>query len=268
MADLSLGPLKITNPDAKSDAPPDSAMETASAVRLLPTVPPISMSGNHGDYFSPSTSRKTIPAPVSPMETPAVNSVQSSQTAAAATSNPTAAANTTFMPRAKQRESIPYSYQDQQQAQFPQYATMMPQNLHDPSTNASRAVPNYYTQSASNVKSSASGGVRENSYRMQSDASRLANSIPQRSTSRGSAMALQAGVPTRDSSHTERNYKSGQYTPGNGPVLPRQQGARDRRGNQRGPASAHRPGPRTARHEAVGSRSSEASARTPRAPGG
>ena len=34
-------------------------------------------------------------------------------------------------------------------------------------------------------------------------------------------MALQAGVPTRDSSHTERNYKSGPYTPGNGPVLPR-----------------------------------------------
>jgi 3-phosphoinositide dependent protein kinase-1 len=34
-------------------------------------------------------------------------------------------------------------------------------------------------------------------------------------------MALQAGVPTRDNSHSERSYKPGQYTPGNGPVPPR-----------------------------------------------
>jgi 3-phosphoinositide dependent protein kinase-1 len=63
--------------------------------------------------------------------------------------------------------------------------------------------------------------VRENSYRKQNDASRQAGSIPQRSTSRGSAMALQAGVPTRDNSHSERTYNSSQYTPGNGPAPPR-----------------------------------------------
>jgi 3-phosphoinositide dependent protein kinase-1 len=34
-------------------------------------------------------------------------------------------------------------------------------------------------------------------------------------------MALQAGVPTRDSSHSERNYNPGSYKPGNGPVPPR-----------------------------------------------
>lgn len=221
MAGLSLGPLKITNPDARDDASPDSAMEAASSVSSLSAISPISTSGNHGDYLSPTTSRKTIPSPISPMETPAVNSIQASQAAAATTPNSNAAAKTSFISRAKQRESIPYSYQDQQQAQFPQYPTMMPQNLHDASTNASRAVPNLYTQSPSNAKSSASGIVRENSYRMQSDASRQANSIPQRSTSRGSALALQAGVPTRDNSHTERNYKPGQYTPGNRPVPPR-----------------------------------------------
>jgi 3-phosphoinositide dependent protein kinase-1 len=213
--------LKITNPDARGDASPDSAVEAASSVSSLSAISPISTSGNHGDYLSPTTSRKTIPSPISPMETPAVNSIQASQAAAATTPNSNAAAKTPFISRAKQRESIPYSYQDQQQAQFPQYPTMMPQNLHDASTNASRAVPNFYTQSPSNAKSSASGVVRENSYRMQSDASRQANSIPQRSTSRGSALALQAGVPTRDNGHTERNYKPGQYTPGNGPVPPR-----------------------------------------------
>jgi 3-phosphoinositide dependent protein kinase-1 len=34
-------------------------------------------------------------------------------------------------------------------------------------------------------------------------------------------MALQAGVPTRDNSHSERTYNPGQYTPGNGPAPPR-----------------------------------------------
>ena len=34
-------------------------------------------------------------------------------------------------------------------------------------------------------------------------------------------MALQAGVPTRDNSHSERSYKSSQYTHGNGPIPPR-----------------------------------------------
>ena len=221
MADLSLGPLKITNPDARGDASPDSAMEAASSVRSLSAVSPVSTSGNHSDYLSPSRSRNTNTSPVSPMENSAVNSVQASQAAAAATPSASAAQKTSFISRAKQRESIPYSYQAQQQAQFPQYPTMMPQNLHDPSTNASRAVPNFYTQSPANGKPNGSGVVQENSYRMQSDASRQASNIPHRSTSRGSAAALQAGVPTRDNSHSERNYKTSQYIPGNGPAPPR-----------------------------------------------
>jgi 3-phosphoinositide dependent protein kinase-1 len=155
------------------------------------------------------------------MQTSAVNSMQASQAAAGATPSTSAAQKPSFISRAKQREAIPYSYQDQQQAQFPQYPTMMPQNLHDPSTNASRPVPSFYTQPPSTSKTNAGGVVRENSYRKQNDASRQASSIPQRSTSRGSAIALQAGVPTRDSSHSERTYNPNKYTPGNGPVPPR-----------------------------------------------
>ncbi len=46
--------------------------------------------------------------------------------------------------------------------------------------------------------------------------------MPQRNSSRGSSVALQAGVLTRDGSHSDRNYKqSNQYAPGNGPVPPR-----------------------------------------------
>ena len=219
--DLSLGPLKIANPDTRGDASPDSAMGIASSVRSLPGISPISTSSNNGDLLSTTTSQNTNPSPVSPMQTSAVNFIQASQATAAATPSTNAAQKASFISRAKQREAIPYSYQDQQQAQFPQYPTMMPQNLHDPSTNASRPVPAFYTQPPSTGKTSAGGVVRENSYRKQNDASRQASSIPQRSTSRGSAIALQAGVPTRDNSHSERTYNPSQYTPGNGPIPPR-----------------------------------------------
>lgn len=221
MDDFSLGPLKIANPDAGGDASPDSAMEAASSVRSTSAISPISIPSAHGDYLSHTTSRNTNSSPISPLESPPVNSIQ-----AAAAATPTASANapqkSSFIGRAKQRESIPYSYQDQQQAQFPQYPTMMPQNLHDPQTNASRPVPTFYTQPPVNGKGNTGGVARENSYRMRSDASRQAAAIPHRSTSRGSAMVLQAGVPTRDNSHSERNYKpTSQYTPGNAPAPPR-----------------------------------------------
>src|ERR1700733_5030257 len=182
--DLSLGPLKIANPDTRGDASPDSAMEASSSVRSLPTISPILTSSNNGDFLSTTTSKNTTPSPVSPMQTSAINSLQASQAAASATPSTNATPKPSLISRAKQRDTIPYSYQDQQQAQFPQYPTMMPQNLHDPSTNASRPVPNFYTQPPSTGKTSAGGVVLENSYRKQNDASRQAGSIPQRSTSR------------------------------------------------------------------------------------
>src|SRR5436190_22694481 len=121
MADLSLGPLKITNPDARGDVSPDSAMEATSSARSPPAVSPISQSSSYGEHLSTSTSRNTNPSPASLMETSAVTSVQAAQAAAAAAQSANAAQKTSFISRATHRESIPYSYQDQQQAQFPQY---------------------------------------------------------------------------------------------------------------------------------------------------
>ena len=217
MADLSLGPLKIANPDADGDASPDFAIKPTSVVRSRSTISPPSPLPQD-DYTLQQLSKK--PSPVSPLGEPPRTSVQA---AAAAAEVAARQQKTAFPPRSQKRESIPYTFQDQQQAQFPQYPTMMPQNLHDPQTNASRPVSNMYTQTPQphpNGLPNGGGLARENSYRMRTDASRQAASVPHRSTSRGSNAALQAGVPTRDSSHTERNYKQ-QYSPGNGPVPPR-----------------------------------------------
>ena len=98
---------------------------------------------------------------------------------------------------------------------------MMPHNLHDMQTNASRPVSQFYTQPPVNGKATNGVIARENSYRMRPDTSKQAGAIPHRSTSRGSAMLMQAGVPTRDNHHSERSYKPNPYNLGNAPVPPR-----------------------------------------------
>ena len=217
MADLSLGPLKIANPDADGDASPDFAIKPTSVNRSRSTISPSSPL-TQDDYTLQQLSKKSTP--VSPLGEPPRTSVQAAAAAAEVAARQQKSA---FLQRSQKRESIPYTFQDQQQAQFPQYPTMMPQNLHDPQTNASRPVSNVYTQTPQphpNGHSNGGGLARESSYRMRTDASRQTASVPHRSTSRGSDAALQAGVPTRDGSHTERSYKQ-QYSPGNGPVPPR-----------------------------------------------
>lgn len=90
---------------------------------------------------------------------------------------------------------------------------MMPQNMHSPMTNSTRPVSSFYTSTPS---AAPNGIVRDNSYRAGDDR------VPHRSSSRGSSAAMQAGVPSRDDSHSERRYQpSGPFTPGNGPVPPR-----------------------------------------------
>jgi 3-phosphoinositide dependent protein kinase-1 len=97
---------------------------------------------------------------------------------------------------------------------------MMPQNLHNHQSNASRPVSAFYTQTPPNSNPT-NGLARESSYRTGDDSIR-SGGVPRRSSSRGSSTALQAGVPTRDGSHSDRNYKqTNQYATGNGPVPPR-----------------------------------------------
>lgn len=123
-----------------------------------------------------------------------------------------------YAQRHANRQSIPLTYQDQQQAQFPQYPTMMPQNLRHPSTNT-RPVSAMYTQPMS------AGGhppSRDGSHRLHKEPSRSSViGMPQRTSSRGASSAMQAGVPTREGSHTDRSYRQSQMYNGNGPLPPR-----------------------------------------------
>ena len=132
---------------------------------------------------------------------------------------PQAKEHVSYAQRHSNRQSIPLTYQDQQQAQFPQYPTMMPLNQRHPSS-ASRPVSTLYPQSP-NMNGNLP--LREGSYRAGSGSTRSSvQGMPHRSNSRGASIALQAGVPTREGSHTDRSYRQTQQSyHGNGPLPPR-----------------------------------------------
>ncbi|KAL9124094.1 MAG: hypothetical protein Q9217_006543 [Psora testacea] len=116
------------------------------------------------------------------------------------------------------RQAIPLTYQDQQQAQFPHYPTMMPLSQRSPSSSA-RPVSALYTQPA---MPNCEPAPREGSYKLHKERSRSSIlGMPQRSSSRGAATAMQAGVPIREGSHTERSYRTSQLYSSNGPLPPR-----------------------------------------------
>ena len=211
MADLSLGPLRIANPDDASS--PDTALEPRISQHSMQSVSPVSPNSGEMDYLS--RPRNLDSDGVSPMDQVHMNSAQAA--ARAVTRSPTSRDN--YLARQTQRNSMAYTYQDQQQEQFPQYPTMMPQNLHDPRSNASRPVSTFYTQPQPQpATASASGVDRQRSYRTPGNAAR-AGGVPQRSASRGgnAVLAGQAGVPTADDTHMDRKYGQGSYNNGNIP---------------------------------------------------
>lgn len=65
--------------------------------------------------------------------------------------------------------------------------------------------------------------TREGSYRIRTESGASSTEMPKRSDSRGGSAALQAGVPVRDNSHSDRSYRKSQIPtgPGNGPMPPR-----------------------------------------------
>ena len=208
MADLSLGPLRIANPDDASS--PDTALEPRISQHSTQSVSPISPNSGEMDYLS--RPRKLDSEAVSPMDQVHVNSAQAA--ARVVTRSPTSRDN--YLARQTQRNSMAYTYQDQQQEQFPQYPTMMPQNLHDPRSNASRPVSTFYTQPQPQPAAASVNGVdRQRSYRTPGNATRAAG-VPQRSASRGgnAVLASLAGVPTADDTHMDRKYGQGSYNNG------------------------------------------------------
>ncbi|KAI7978055.1 hypothetical protein EIK77_009595 [Talaromyces pinophilus] len=111
------------------------------------------------------------------------------------------------------------------------------QHLQNIPRSASTHVHNHY------ANGSASAAARDlNNYRIRTDSSASGPDRMSRTDSRGGSVALQAGVPSRDNSHSDRSYKQAQYLAGNGPI-PHRKGSRMGHGNPAGSPYALENGP-------------------------
>ena len=234
----SLGGLRIANPDRSSpstikDTPPNATSTRSPVSPLSPTSSnsaqnpvfgqtPLDSSPQlllfeTGDEsrscsqldFNPdafSTESITIDKSIPPPEQQNV---------------PNAKPPTSYQQRMANRQSIPLNYQEQQQAQFPQYPTMMPQAVRHTSSGA-RPMSMGFSQNPAGSSSMGPIPARDASYRMHKDSSRSSGSNgPRRNNSRGGNAALQAGVPSREGSHSDRSYRHNDTNTGNGPLPPR-----------------------------------------------
>ena len=226
----SLGGLRIANPDDVSPgSTKDDPVNLVSSVLPMPSSPPAKSNGDVclGSQRPPSLPASGFLRSPSPLDfnpkafstdptfaAPQPNPAEKQQ-------SPAAKERSSYAQRYANRISIPLTYQDQQQAQFPQYPTMMPLTQRNPSF-ASRPVSAAYTQSPGAV---ANGDMskKDGSYRLRNQSSRSSMlGLPQRSSSRGALTAMQAGVPSNEGNHTDRSYKQSQQSQnGNGPLPPR-----------------------------------------------
>lgn len=230
----SLGGLRIANPDDVSpNSVKDDAIKLSSSVSPILSTPqaasskdagirsqqPPSLPAN-GLLRSPSpldfnpkafstdlTSVSPLPSPVENQQSPAAKELSS------------------YAQRHANRISIPLTYQDQQQAQFPQYPTMMPLSQRNPSS-ASRPVSAIYTHPLG-AGSNGEVSTKDGSYRLRNQSSRSSIlRMPQRSSSRGALTHLQAGVPNNEGNHTERSYRQSQQLYNNNGPMPQRRSSR------------------------------------------
>lgn len=238
----SLGGLRIANPD---DGSPELGRAAASSGNPL-TSPSEHTPESHPPTTSPTSKKLPLPSPISPLDRSTENPyvLPNASLTTSNSNQPRPKPADSYPPRNAARPGLPFTYQDQQQAQFPQYPTMMPQNLHNPQTNASRQVPSYFTYPP--VNGSSPSTPRDPNYRFSSEPAKAPGpNLPSRSNSRGGNAALQAGVPTRDNSHSERTYGRGGFTAGNGPVPPRRASRGMANGHYMNGVAGHGPMPAT-----------------------
>lgn len=191
----SLGGLRIANPDELSprSSKDDSSLSTLSAPHSVPD----NQSRLTSSQISPRLPSGGIARSPSPfdfdpnafgLDSGTVSKAQESQKLQPSLSKD----RMSYTQRQSSRQSIPVTYQDQQQAQFPNYPTMMPLHQRNPGS-ISRPASNYAQPN-----------------------------MPQRNNSRSTSSAIQAGVPIREGSYTDRSYRQSQQTyNGAGPLPPR-----------------------------------------------
>lgn len=222
----SLGGLRIANPDDASPSPSPQGLARGTSISPLSASHPAV--DHEGEGSSPLSApslptngfRSTSPLGFNPkaFSTDTISAEpQISQLEQSSAS--TVRDSSTYVQRHANRPSIPLTYQDQQQAQFPQYPTMMPLSQRNP-TSSPRPVSSMYTQPPPVPNGNQSSG--DGSYRQRDEFSRPSiPGMPQRSSSRAASSAMQAGVPTREGSHRGRSYRQSQLYNGNGGLPPR-----------------------------------------------
>jgi len=182
----SLGGLRIANPD---DSPLQSEDASTGYMGSNPSgLPDNSLSTSPQNPIA-NDDRQTTPFPPAPVEAPVPND------------NRISAIN-------------PYS-----DAPPPSSGSYQPYSTQPQSTppNPNRPLSSVFTNG-----STTSIMPRDNSYRMRTDSGASSTSTQHsRVDTRGGNSALQAGVPARDNSHSDRSYRTAQI-PANGPAVMRQ----------------------------------------------
>ncbi|KAI4175075.1 MAG: hypothetical protein LQ348_006238 [Seirophora lacunosa] len=241
----SLGGLRIANPDHAS---PSSVKE--DPVKRFPSLSP-STSANplptHAEEqpnslpLSPASQNDFLRSP-SPLDfDPEAFSTESVATSEQSTHSNLLESQplhpnrelSALAQRQANRQSIPLTYQDQQQAQFPQYPTMMPITQRHASA-TSRPVSAMYAQSPT-LGANGDSSARDGPYRIRKESSRSSMfGMPRRSSSRGAATAMQAGVPSGEDSYTDRSYRTNHKDYSDNGMLPPRRSSRGMSGGQFG----------------------------------
>ncbi|KAJ5577646.1 Serine/threonine-protein kinase PKH2 [Penicillium hispanicum] len=189
----SLGGLRIANPD---DSPLQSEDAIVAAAEPSSFGPPGGSASTHPQIPVPHDEPPSS-FPPAPLDAPVLTESRSS-------------AISTFpdLPPPSSASYQPYSTQP-----------------HSTPPNPNRPLSAVFTNgSASSVL------PRDNSYRIRTDSGASSTSTSHsRIDSRGGSVALQAGVPVRDNSHSDRSYRTS-HIPGNGPPVIRQSSRAHARG--------------------------------------
>ncbi len=233
----SLGGLRIANPDDASPSPSSQDLGRTSPITPLSASHPAMQHGGEGNSpLSPLSLPNDSFRSASPLGfNPKAFSTDtiSAEPQPGQTEQPLASAGrdqSTSVQRHANRQSIPLTYQDQQQAQFPQYPTTLPLS-HRNLASSSRPISSMYTQ----PPPMANGNqlLRDGSYPQRDEFSRPSiPGMPQRSSSRAAPTAMQAGVPTREGSHKDRSYRQSQLYNNNNGGLPPRKSSRGMTGGQ------------------------------------
>ncbi|MCJ1473693.1 pkb-activating kinase-like protein [Lambiella insularis] len=217
----SFGGLRIANPDDAS--PHDPALRRPSTSPLSSSAPLTGMDSNQSVHtvaciVSESPGQQTSQLDFDPnsFSTESINIERPSSPLEEVPQAPQAQ-ESSYNPRSSSRQPIASTHQEPQKAQLQPHANMIPQYQRKPNPSPRPISQQYAQQPQPNNLP-----TRDRSYRLYKEPNPTTSGFPRRSSSRGAATAMQAGVPISEGSHTDRSYRQAQNVHNsNGPLPPR-----------------------------------------------